>query len=95
MEKKEEYRKRMEAQLNEWKTKIEQLEARGAEFTAAAKTEFLKDIEELRKKKGLVKEKWNELQKVSSESWETAKEGVELAAKELRSALERVISRFK
>ncbi len=95
MEKKEEYRKRMEAQLKEWKTKIEMLEAKGSKLTAATKTEFLKDMEELRNKKGVVKEKWNELQKMSGESWDAMKGKVEKASAELKSALDKVASRFK
>ena len=95
MDKKEEYREKLETQLKEWKAKIETLEARGAKLTSEAKTEFMKEIEELRQKKGIVKEKWNELQKVSGDSWDTMKEGVEKAAAELKGALDRVISRFK
>ena len=95
MDKKEEYRKKVEAQLQEWKTKIDSLETRGAKFTSDAKTELLREIEELRKKKGVVKDKWSELQKVSGDSWDTMKDGVEKAAAELKSALDRVISRFK
>jgi hypothetical protein len=95
MDKKEEYQKRVEAQLKEWKTKIEMLEARGAKFTAETKAELLKDIGELRQKRTLVNEKWNALQSVSGESWDTMKDGVERAAAELKSAMERVKSRFK
>ena len=95
MDKKEEYRKKLEAQLKEWKTKIDELEARGAKLTTEAKTELMKEIKELRQRKGLVKEKWNELQKVSGDSWDTMKVGVEKAASELKGAMERVISRFK
>ncbi len=95
MEKKEEYRKRMDAQLKEWKTKIEMLEVKGAKFTEATKTEFMREMEELRKKKGVVKEKWDELQKVGGESWDTMKGGLEKASAELKSALDKMISRFK
>jgi hypothetical protein len=95
MDKKEEYRKKVEAQLKEWKTKIDSLETRGAKFTSDAKAELLREIEELRKKKGVVKEKWNELQKAGSDSWDTMKEGVEKTSAELKEALDRVISRFK
>ena len=37
MENKEEYRKNLEAQLKEWKAKIDDLEARGAKFTSETK----------------------------------------------------------
>jgi len=43
----------------------------------------------------VVKEKLNELQKMSGETWETMKVGVEKAVTELKSALDRVVSRFK
>jgi SMC interacting uncharacterized protein involved in chromosome segregation len=95
VDKKEEYREKLEAQFKEWKAKIESLEARGAKFTSESKTEFMREIEELRQKKGIVREKWNELQRVSGDSWDSMKEGVEKAAAELKGALERVISRFK
>jgi uncharacterized coiled-coil DUF342 family protein len=95
MDKQEEYRKKLEAQLKEWKAKIDDLEARGAKFTSEAKTELMKEIKELRQKKGIVKEKWNELQKVSADSWDSMKEGVEKAVAELKGALDRVMARFK
>jgi len=95
VDKKEEYREKLEAQFNEWKAKIESLEARGAKFTSETKTDLMREIEELRRKKGIVKDKWNELQKASGDSWDTMKEGVEKVAADLKSALERVLSRFK
>ncbi len=95
MDKKEEFRKKLEAQLKEWKAKIDDLESRGVKFTSEAKTELMREIEELRQKKGIVKEKWNEMQKAGGDSWDTMKEGVEKAAAELKGALNRVIARFK
>jgi len=95
MDKKEEYRKKVEAQLKEWKAKIDSLEAGGAKFTSEAKAELLREIKELRLKKGIVKEKWSDLQKAGGESWDTMKEGVEKTVAELKEALDRVISRFK
>jgi len=95
MDKREEYRERLEAQLKEWKAKIETLEVRGAKFTAETKTDLMREIEELRRKKGIVKDKWNELQKAGGDSWDTMKEGVEKVAADLKHAMERVLSRFK
>jgi hypothetical protein len=74
---------------------MDELEARGAKFTSEGKTELMREIGGLRQKKGIVKEKWNELQKVSGDSLDTMKEGVEKAAAELKVSLDRVISRFK
>jgi len=95
MDKKDEYREKLEAQLKEWKAKIEMLETRGAKFSSETKTDLMREIEELRHKKGIVKDKWNELQKASSDSWDTMKVGVEKVVAELKTALERVLTRFK
>jgi uncharacterized protein YdaT len=92
MDKKEEYRERLEAQLKEWKAKIDGLEARTSMASSEAKAELMKEIEELRRKKAVVKEK---LQKSGGEAWDTAKEGVEKAATELKHAFDKAVSRFK
>ena len=95
MDKMEDYREKLEAQLKEWKAKIEMLEKKASEATGETKTELMRVIRELRQKKELVKEKWTELQKESSAAWDTTKEGLEKAASELKSALDKVLSRFK
>lgn len=95
MDKKEVFREKIEAQLKEWKAKIEMLEDKAAKATGETKAELTRAIEEVRRKKVDAKEKLNELQKVSGETWESMKEGVEKAVAEFKSALDRVISRFK
>ncbi len=89
------YRKKVEEQLKEWKTKIEMLENKAAKATGETKTELMRAIEELRTKKDIVKRKWNELQKESGVTWETMKEGLEKSVADLKNALDKVISRFK
>lgn len=95
MDKKEEYRERLEAQLKEWKAKIDRLEARTSMVSSETKADLMKAIEELRGKKMIVKDKYSELQKAGGEVWDTTKEGVEKAAAELKHALDKVVSRFK
>jgi phosphoenolpyruvate-protein kinase (PTS system EI component) len=95
MDKMEVYREKLEAQLKEWKAKIDMLEKRAAEASGETKTELMRAIGELRQKKELVKEKWTELQKEGSAAWDTMKEGLEKAASEFKCALDRVVSRFK
>ena len=95
MDKKEAYREKQEAQLKEWKATLDMLEAKATKATAGVKAELLREIELLQQKKGVVLEKWNELQKSSGEAWDDLKEGVEKSAAELKNALDRVISRFK
>jgi dsDNA-specific endonuclease/ATPase MutS2 len=95
MEKMEEYRQKLEAQLKEWKAKIELLEDKAAKATGETRAELLRAVDELRREKGVVKDKMNELQKESGVVWEQMKERVDKAASELKSALDKVLSRFK
>ena len=95
MDKKEEYLKKLDAQLKEWKLKIEMLEAKTSELSSDAKTELMRELEVLRQKKAVYKDKWKELQKSVGEAWDAAKESVEKAAAELKQALDKVVSRFK
>ena len=95
MDKMDAYREKLEAQLKEWKTKIEMLEDKAAKATGETKTDLMRAIGELRQKKEVVKEKWSELQKEGSSAWDTMKEGLEKAVSELKSALDKVVSRFK
>ena len=95
MDKMEAYREKLDEQLKEWKAKIKMLEKKATEATGETKTELMRAIGELRQKKEVVKGKWIELQKESSAAWDTLKEGVEKAASEFKSALDKVISRFK
>lgn len=95
MDTKEEYLKKLEAQFREWKFKIDTLENKASVASSEAKTELLREIELLRRKKAVVKEKWEDLLKSGGEVWETAKEGVEKAASDLKHALDKVLSRFK
>lgn len=95
MEKMEEYRQKLEAQLKEWKAKIELLEDKAAKATGETRADLVRAIDELRQKKGVVRDKLNELQKESGVVWEQMKERVDKAASELKSALDKVLSRFK
>jgi len=95
MDKKDAYREKLDAQLKEWKAKIDQLESKVASVSSDAKDELAKEIEDLRRRKAVVKEKWNELQKTGGETWDKMKDGVEKASGELKEKLDKVLSRFK
>lgn len=95
MDRKELYREKIESQLREWRAKIDQLEGKLATLSGEAREELEKNIAELRRQKGIIRERWNELQKSGGEAWDRLMEGVEKASAELKEALERVISRFR
>jgi len=95
MDKMQAYREKLEAQLKEWKEKIAVLEEKAAKATGETKAEMLQSIKELRQKKGVVKERLEALQKESGIAFDKMKEGVEKTTTELKSALDKVVSRFK
>lgn len=95
MDKKDAYREKLDAQLKEWKAKIDQLETKAASVSSDAKDELAKEIADLRQRKAVVKEKWNELQKTGGETWDKMKDGVEKASGELKEKLDKLFSRFK
>ncbi len=95
MDKKDAYREKLDAQLKEWKSKIDQLESRLASASTEVKDDLVKEIEGLRQQKAVVREKWNELQKAGGEAWDKMADGLERAAGELRESLDKVFSRFK
>ncbi len=95
MDRKEIYREKIESQLKEWKAKIDMLESKASTLSSEARTTLMKEIKELRGKKTVVKEKWNELQKTGGDTWDKMKDGVENSAEELKKAVEKVVARFK
>lgn len=95
MDTREEYQKKLEEQIKEWKERIEKLETKAAHLTADAKVQLTKEMDELLQKKEVLKEKWSALQKSSGEEWESMKVGMDKAGAELKSVLDRVASHFK
>ena len=95
MDKMDLYREKLEAQLKEWKAKIEVLEEKAARATGETRIEMQRAISELSQKKEVVKEKFNALQKEGGAAWDTLKDGVEKAAGELKSTIDKFVSRFK
>jgi predicted nucleic acid-binding Zn-ribbon protein len=95
MDRKEIYREKIESQLKEWKAKIDMLESKVSTLSSEAKSTLMKEIEELRGKKTVVKEKLSELQKTGEDTWDKMMDGVEKSAEELKKAVEKVVARFK
>lgn len=95
MEKMQAYREKLEAQLKEWKEKIELLEGKAAKATGETRAEMLQAINELREKKAAVRGKWDTLQQESGIAFDKMKDGVERATADLKSTFDKLISRFK
>ena len=95
MDKKDAYREKLDIRIKEWKAKIDLLEARATSVSSDAKHELIKEIEDLRRRKAVVKDKWNELQKTGGETWDKMKDGLEKTSVDLKEKLDKVLLRFK
>lgn len=89
------YREKMEAQLEAWEEEIAKLEARVAQLGENAEEEYGEQLEELRERRDVARQKLRELAGASEQAWDELKEGVDRAWDELREALNRAKSRFE
>ena len=90
----EAYRQKMEAQIKEWKAKIDELETRAGKVTAEARDEYHRFMERLRAYQKELPGKLNEMKHASGEAWESLKSGMEKAAADLGDALKEARSKF-
>ncbi|KIH75577.1 hypothetical protein SAMN05660860_00300 [Geoalkalibacter ferrihydriticus] len=93
-EKKEAYRRKIEAQLEEWNAEFDVLKARAKKAGAESQMKFDQQIEELKKRRENVRERLKELQKSSDEAWHKMRDGIDKAVAELKSAWDKAKERF-
>lgn len=84
MDKKEMYKKKMEAQVNELIAKIDLLSAKADKTKASAEINISKSIDDIRLKKKAVDKKLEELMSTGNESWEKVKEETESSYNQLK-----------
>ncbi|MCH7499786.1 MAG: coiled coil domain-containing protein [Nitrospinae bacterium] len=92
---KEEYQKKLQAQLDEWGPEIDKLKAVADKAKTGLQGEYYKEIEDLRSKQQTAQKKLHELKGASGEAWGDLKEGIETAWGTLGDALKLAASRFK
>ncbi len=95
MDKREEYEKRLEAELNEWSAKIDVLKAKAAKTKSDVEINFSEEIAILEAKKKSAGKKLRELQEAGDGAWDDMKTGIEKAWSDLGSAISQAASRFK
>lgn len=95
MSDKESYTERMEAHLKELATRIGELKVKADNAKVTARSEYQKQIEELRVKQKELRTKLDKMKGTSGEAWKDLKTGVEKAAQDLRDSLNQAISKFK
>ena len=92
--KKEEYQKKLDAQLNKYQQKLDALQVQAETMTQEAKTEYEEKLETLRQKKEALQQKAGELKSKSGKAWEDMKAGIDNAMKDLDAAFDQAASRF-
>ena len=95
MSKRDEYVRKLQEKLGKWNAEIDALAARAAEAKAGARSEYMEQIEALKAKQAVAREKIEELQQSGESAWEDLKSGVELAWTALGEAIDSARSRFK
>jgi uncharacterized coiled-coil DUF342 family protein len=93
--KREEYIDKLAAQLKEWSVKVDELESKARAATTDAKTEYEKQIKQLKDKRDNATQKLQELKGSSAEAWDTLKAGSESAWAEFKNAVTAAKDKFK
>ena len=92
---KEEYQKKLQAQLDEWGPEIDKLKAVADKAKTGLQGEYYKEIEDLRSQQQAAQKKLHELKEVSGDAWGDLKEGIEGAWDSLSKGVKSAASRFK
>lgn len=95
MGKKEAYEKKLQGQLNEWRAEIDKLKARADSAEGDAQLEYYQQVEDLRNRQDVAREKLEELKAASHDSWEDLKAGLDGAWDSLSRSVKSATSRFK
>jgi predicted nucleic acid-binding Zn-ribbon protein len=95
MKSREEYIDKLAAQLKEWSTRIDELEAKAGAAKADAKTSYDKQIAQLKDQRDAAAKKLQELKGASAEAWDVLKAGAETAWADLKNAVTAAKEKFK
>lgn len=95
MQDRKDYIDKMAAQLKEWDDKIQELQMRADKAKAEAKTEYQRELQQLRQKRAEAQNTLSQLQQASDEAWEELKGGAEKSWRDLKSAFEKAKSKFE
>uniref|UniRef100_A0A831U6K8 Coiled coil domain-containing protein n=1 Tax=Geobacter metallireducens TaxID=28232 RepID=A0A831U6K8_GEOME len=91
----EEYVKKLQVKLEEWNADIDKLSAKAGEVKAELRHEYAEQLETLKAKQAVARQKFEELQKSGGSAWEDLKAGMELAWNAVSEAIDSAKSRFR
>ena len=92
---KEDYQKSIKGELNAYKKKMKQLEAKAKDLKDKAKEEAKEEMAEVHKKMNSAEEKLKAMKSASGEAWEKAKSEVDSAVESVKENYEKVVAHFK
>ncbi len=95
MDKKEEYIRKLDAQLREWSARIDELKVKSDKTKADIKIKYASLFETLDEKKEFAQNKIKELKEASGPAWEEVKRGAEKAWQELKTSIDNAITKFR
>ena len=95
MEDRKAYIDKMAAKLKEWDAEIQKLEAKADAVKVDVKTDYRKQIDELRGKRAEAQQKLNEIKVAGEGAWEELKAGIENSWKIMGDSLKSAIGKFK
>jgi uncharacterized coiled-coil DUF342 family protein len=85
----------MQAKLEEWNADIDTLTAKAGNVTEELKKDYNEQIESLKAKQAVARQKIKEMQGSGENAWEDLKAGIELAWTAIGEAVDSAKSRFK
>lgn len=92
---KEEYRRKLQEQLDEWKAEAARLKVRAAGARAEAQIELKERVHELEHRIREAGDRLSALAEASEEAWDTARKGVESSWRTLKASLAAATATFK
>lgn len=95
MSTRDEYIRKMHAKLEEWNADIDTLATRANEASADIRGEYNEQIQSLKAKQAVARQKIEELQKCGESAWKDLKAGIDLAWSAIGEAVDSAKSRFK
>lgn len=91
---KELYQKKMEAKLDEWNARINQMKAKAQQADVEARMEIMDRVHALEQQRDSFKARLEEFKNTSGEAWKDVQSGLEGAFSEMKTAVESAMARF-
>jgi uncharacterized protein YfiM (DUF2279 family) len=95
MKSREEYIDKFAAQLKEWSAKIDELESKANAAKVDVKSEYEKQIKQMKDKRDTAMQKLQELKGASTDAWDALKAGSEASWADFKNAVTAAKEKFK